>query len=728
MSIQSTLALAGALALSGAATAQDAAAPRAQAHSLRTAVGLAEADLGLRGGGLDYRVDLLPGELSYSPALGRAVERTPSLTYRVESIDRGGEPLFRAGTAPAEPTRDAGGRSASSALGEGLTERIHLRPDGVEVTYVVDERPGGDGDLVVRARLGGGLTPDRVGRCDEGLAFALGDLTCVTVGGVTGVDALGQTVRGAMELRDDLLTMSLPHSFLETAAYPIVLDPVIGTPSEIAGGFDEFDPDLIYDPATDRFLAVWSRQFASTDLAVRGAFIDASGNPDGGVIFIHAGGRNLDVTVGYVAETERFVVAYRRDDDLHCKVLSNTGQVGPEASVAVSTNVELDPSVAANTAGGDDTIMTWRELTGGLDFVRSALIDTSPSTLDATVGAPQIVEIASGIGRVSMSRSGNEGGHYLVAWERDFVGGRDIQGAVIALDAQVIDNNIPITDDLDDTDESFPVCDGDGTNFLVAYATGSDRDIAVTPVMFSAPLGDAFVRSQVVVEADVNDDEVPTSMAFAGESFLLGFIDQVFLSSFSATIQPLDVFSGAACGFDESVTGLESSGSIVVATRHQTDPGATLDEAMLLDNVEDPAGEGDLFAVRYASVDGLVSNLGGGCAGGSIAASCAITPNGNFAVRLQDAAPLEIALLVVSESSLNQSCGGCVLVANPFDGLLLSAGVVNTDGTESINIPISSSSALDGFTFLAQWFVTSTSPGCVALNGSFTDALEITLE
>ncbi|HEX5054815.1 MAG TPA: transposase [Planctomycetota bacterium] len=186
---------------------------------------------------------------------------TQHLALSKPTVTRGGTTL----AVNASPSPVARALVASCARAEGVEERFDVQPDGVELTWTFAARPAGEGDLVVRYAVHTSLgEPTAV---DGGLLFAC-DHGGVRIGRVTGVDARGRRVGGAVQWDGSGVAFSLPASFVDGAAYPIVLDPTMGTTFTVNGsitGIDS-DPDAAYDATTDRWLVVWLKTFSATDV------------------------------------------------------------------------------------------------------------------------------------------------------------------------------------------------------------------------------------------------------------------------------------------------------------------------------------------------------------------------------------------------------------------------------------------------------------------------------
>jgi hypothetical protein len=182
--------------------------------------------------------------MRFEPAVGPAVPTTQHLALTPTWVGRGGA---IAAELPSFAPVVQQGRTATYAHAPGVTERYEVRPEGVELSWVFEQPLHGEGDLVVRYAIDTNMPDPRP--VDGGLSFELPDIGSVHIGGVTGIDALGRTCAGGMRHLDGTLRLSLPATFVETACYPIVLDPTFGW-----GSACYFSP---------RSACCWSRRFCS---------------------------------------------------------------------------------------------------------------------------------------------------------------------------------------------------------------------------------------------------------------------------------------------------------------------------------------------------------------------------------------------------------------------------------------------------------------------------------
>ena len=703
---------------------------------MRRSHGVQRADGALRGAGPDFKVRFDEGGLEYVPALGSGADRNYPLSFRLESIHRGSVELARG--SDAAPTER--GNAVEYLHAGGVVERYDVRPEGVAQSFTFPSRPAGSGELVVRGRIETDLVPDRLGESPAGFRFELPGVGAVSYGGVTGISADGREADGTLRLDGGAIELVLPAEFVDGAAYPMVLDPLIGTDILINGFTDEKDPDVAYDATNDLYLDVWERVFSATDFDIRGQRVDALGGLISGPILIESSVSLVasNPAVANINLRDAFVVCYESSGDVLARgVAAATGNLTNQITVAGTSAFERDVDVGGDSALFDDDVLAvWTAFENGSGSIMAAQVSISAAfnlfTFDLT-------QIGNGDDEVpSISESGGADGRYLIVWERDFTVDHDIQAAVVDRNLTLLDEVTIITSV--GPDERRPACDGDGTEWIVAYEkdepggpTSSD-DIVARAVTFDAAASLASVTTpEVVVEGDANEDEQRPSVACLGDSYLIGFEDEGFafadFDAFVASVQSLDCLTCEGTFSLSSGSG-QIEAFVEVASRFSGD--SSLRDGALLVWEEELFStlDSEIHARLYEAEDGFFADLGGGCGeGGRALASCAAVGNDDFSVHLRDAGSFLPAFLLLSPNELRIGCGSCELIPDLVDGVVIDAGTTTGSGRAQIDIAIPNDSALSGLTLLGQWAVTpSSGPVCTLLNVDLSNAISIELE
>src|SRR5687767_5343560 len=108
--------------------------------------------------GRDYKARVADGALEFTPALGSRAPHNLPLTFRLQTIVRGGEIVHAVTATTSAPAQAVEAQAVTFARGSVL-ERYECRPEGVEQSFVFAERPAGSGDLVVRGTITTTLQP-----------------------------------------------------------------------------------------------------------------------------------------------------------------------------------------------------------------------------------------------------------------------------------------------------------------------------------------------------------------------------------------------------------------------------------------------------------------------------------------------------------------------------------------------------------------------------------------
>lgn len=357
-----------------------------------------------------YAVDVsAAGTVEFRPTHpGQRSEVSPKLVLETTSIRRDAE-LIRSGSA----ARDEGG---SVIIPRGVAaERIDQNERGIEQSWRFSGRPSGEGDLVVRVRAEG-LPLEETSH--DGLRFGSpGASAGVRYGAATWIDARGERTHldpvfaaGAIELR-------VPAHVVEHAAYPAVLDPVVSPELELIEPiYVHFPTSKIVSIASDgsNYLTVW--------LDVYGGLRSSRDTP---------GGLPLDPTSSLIIQT------------LH---------------TAANRITAVD--LAFN---GTDYFVVWEREVNSVGFIEAARIGVDGALLDP-VPIPIWTDNASM--RPKVACDGATG--CLVVWEDLRNGAKDIYGARVTMDGQLLDpQSIPISFAPDI--QISPNLVFDGTNYVVVW-------------------------------------------------------------------------------------------------------------------------------------------------------------------------------------------------------------------------------------------------------------------
>ena len=391
-------------------------------------------------------VEALPGELRRTPegfeALGagfaarfdpRGARFTDSMTGRELGLEarwlRRGDRAVE--LAPGAPT--AAGGLVRYLRGPGIEERFEPRAAGLEHSLSVANPLGSAGDLTVEFELSGSAL--------DGTAEAAGGgwrLAGVSIGELWAIDAAGRRAAGRLELEGQRLSWVIPGEFVDQAAWPLLLDPLIGsgfqlsfpaTQQQVLGPYEEdTEVSVAYDQTTDTYLAVWRRldfnqsQNPQLQLTVLGQRFNAAGQPLGNPITISSVDPSRRPVVVSVNRPNRFAVAWIQDffgeSQVRLRLVDpSTGNLSNSLFVAGLPEGQINRVSMAGEPDGSLTAtgqvwLAWDSPTG----IRGArvLVPNSPS--QPTIAANFTWVAGSELSQPALSRTPSASGRLGLAW------------------------------------------------------------------------------------------------------------------------------------------------------------------------------------------------------------------------------------------------------------------------------------------------------------------------
>lgn len=154
-------------------------------------------------------------------------EAAPAARFQLVEVRQGTTVL--AARDAGDPEVRVNGRRISYVRAAGIAERYDVTEAGVEQSFVLQRRSPAGGDLVIAGSLDadqglGEPLPDGSG----GFVIPLGDGTArLRYGAATAIDAGGQRRRAKVEIEEGQVAITVDGAWLEAAAYPVVVDPLI---------------------------------------------------------------------------------------------------------------------------------------------------------------------------------------------------------------------------------------------------------------------------------------------------------------------------------------------------------------------------------------------------------------------------------------------------------------------------------------------------------------------
>jgi len=713
-------------------------------HAIDQSFALGHRDGALHADGANFFGRFDGTGLAFVPALGSAAVHNQPLHVAVEAVARGGAAVFE-GPWVAEPAVRA--NRAEVERWPGIQERWQVSGAGIELSYLFERPVAGHGDLEVVLAVTSELLP----RVDtDGLRFEHRDAFGraaggVHVGAVTGIDADGRTATGSLHFAEGHLVLSLPGDFVDSAQYPLVLDPLIGAivPLENNPLADDRSVEAASDG--DDYLVVWRRFTSSTDADILGQRINASGSLLGSTLSISSGSGNYSApSVGYNRFRDVYLVAYQwatgttiGESDIRARgVVAPTGALGTQFNLAATTAFDVQPRVTSDSGGFDNGLLVlYNQSPTGLRLVEVGL--TSAGNLQAIGGAPLIPGTNGQSSNGDISRSGGANGRWLVTWTQVGAGVTLLRGRVYTAAATAWTGTVDLV--TSSTDILATRNDGDGVHWLVVYEkrenTGTDRDIFAQVVTSSGSEFGSY-GSAVGVEFDSNDNETDPSVAFLGSSFLVAWRDEDGAQKTDIGYKLLDSYTADTIENEATLDGgtLSYEDPVVVSLFSGRAPGSSPSDAPAL--IAWPlvsnggTGTGNISVQRFLSSAGNVTVLGGGCLGGTAATGTPAVGNGDFTLHYHP--PLFLngstVFLLVGAAQTAIPCGTCVIGVDPFNSMVLPVAV-GALGNASVAVPIPNDNTLVGAEFFVQWANASLlSTSCPTYGVNFSDLLEVRIQ
>ncbi len=293
---------------------------------------------------------------------------------------------------------------------QGLVEHYEVRPQGVEVSWVLQRPPAQGGDLTIEAQLAG-LTPAGEEQGVHYFADAAGERR-VQAGKVELVDAGGRRLPVPADWSGDTMRVQVAGEVLAQLNYPVAIDPLVGPAFGMMISLQpmaQIYPSMAWNGTN--YLFVWEDyQTDGADhwwIAIRGTLVSSNGtvlNPGGFTIRDANLAGELSHECRSPAVASRggeFLVVWQdwRDsmwvgvhNDLYGTLVSGTGVVrNPNGMLFVENPLSYDPEGGyASRAGiifgprlisaGGNFLAVWTEWRndnscGGCTDISGALLD-----------------------------------------------------------------------------------------------------------------------------------------------------------------------------------------------------------------------------------------------------------------------------------------------------------------------------------------------------------------
>ncbi|HLQ38280.1 MAG TPA: hypothetical protein VK348_10780, partial [Planctomycetota bacterium] len=316
--------------------------------------------------GRDWRATFGVSDFEFVPALGKKSPRTFPLRLQLESIHCGDQLVLDAKSPPGERSNDR--RSVTFARG-GVTERYEARPEGLEQTFTIAQRPAGHGDLVVRLGIATDLQAADPG--DGTLAWRAPGIGGVVLGKLNAVDAVGQHFAGVLRRDGSSVELVLPAPAVAAAVFPLVLDPLIGSSIEAFANADCDFPDAAYDPYTDSYCVVWTMYLGGSSSAAVGSVFLASDLSNAYAFQVNQSGHQDSVRVAHIGGSGMFLLVWSHLENNTIEISGlgldpGQAQATNPFTIAGPGNVDAPAIGGEATPFGDSCVVIWDDASFGV--------------------------------------------------------------------------------------------------------------------------------------------------------------------------------------------------------------------------------------------------------------------------------------------------------------------------------------------------------------------------
>jgi hypothetical protein len=228
-----------------------------------------DADDGTWASGATYKARFGSDAVDFVPRFGPSAPRNMPLALDLAGVTVDGVQLSFAGDVQPSRTGDAIEFTRGS-----VTERYDLTPGAVEQSFVIASLPI-RGEIAVHVAFDGEYTAstDADGRT---VVFAnpLGTVECRDA---VAIDARGERVDLSMAVEGSSYVIVVPADFVQSAAFPLVVDPSLFPFAIDDTSDDDYLADVAYDVASNSWRAVYEETVSATDIDVYSFAFDWNG-------------------------------------------------------------------------------------------------------------------------------------------------------------------------------------------------------------------------------------------------------------------------------------------------------------------------------------------------------------------------------------------------------------------------------------------------------------------
>jgi len=550
--------------------------------------------------GQNYKASFGVEGFTYVPFLGSDAPRAYPVAFTVGSMTVNGVPVaFNAAAVPSvQGMRVSFNRGA-------FTEVYDLAPSGIEQSFIITQPVSGE--LAFHVATATDLRPSAHG---DRIEFA-NERGMVNYSQAIAVDARQTRTTLDTRLTAGGISIKVPAATVASAAWPLVVDPVISTVGVETGSILTRAADVAYEPSLNRYAISYVEEFSAVDHDVYSVLHNADGSQ------IAASTATIDVSTTNWANAR---TASKNDGDLFLTVAAVgaaptriiRGRTRAAGSTTVSAPIDISenfvgsgdkhsPDVGGDPFAGSGTfwLVVWqRDLSDADHDIHGRLVAGTATTSGGTIFIDN--SGASVDDRPAISNSCGGTGLWMIAWDRAFTPtDHDIRGATVDFDGTITSPSFSIDGSgVDNTFASASSLVGTDT-FLVAYNEGPSQiySVFVDGATVAAGGNLTFIGGDPTGQAQ----QFP-SVDTDGTKFMVTYSEQFSGSDWDAYIQAFCV-NGSIISRAEGRRNLAFTGSDERAIRvaSQFGGGDTSREGMAAWNTGGIAGSGDIQAALFTN-------------------------------------------------------------------------------------------------------------------------------
>jgi hypothetical protein len=330
-----------------------------------------------------YKLALDARGATFQPLFGPNAPRDFPLTFGLTACTVAGDSLPLAAAAPWQR------REQQFCRDLGAVDECWTTTPGAAQHWFVLAQPT-NGDVALRIGVRGDLPAVDDG---PGVRFVAPGLGEVRYSDAVAIDAAGRRLALPVEVVAGELVIAVPASFTATAAWPVIVDPLLTTFAFDTTVSDIQDAKVACEPTSGNWLVVAEEHVSATDVdivtwrydnAVAPVLLDT-------VYAENTTDRANNPGVGFVAQTQNFVIAWHNATAGSFQMRRRSANASTQGSVlsnsvGIGADLANRAAIGSTLAGDRYLLVMFRKNTTGTDIFASLRTTTGTSLASAFVG------------------------------------------------------------------------------------------------------------------------------------------------------------------------------------------------------------------------------------------------------------------------------------------------------------------------------------------------------